>query len=50
MQLLIDLETTDVFRMRDRIKDYINHNVQVERNGLNTTVKQLKDQNNNMNK
>jgi len=50
MQILVDLETTEVFKMRDRIKRYIEENVQVERNGLNYRIKSLNEKNNQLKK
>lgn len=41
-QILQDLETTEVFQMRTKIINYINNNVQLERQGLNLQVKALK--------
>ena len=42
IQILSDLETTEVFQMRTKIINYIKNNVQLERQGLNLQVKTLK--------
>lgn len=37
-RILSDLDSTDVFNMRGRIKNYILDNVQLNRKGLKLTV------------
>ena len=39
MQILDDLETTQVFNMRETIRNYIKNNVWLEREGLNLKIK-----------
>jgi len=41
--ILDDLETTNVYDMRSRIKNYIENNVRLNREGLNLTVQKQAD-------
>jgi len=41
--ILKDIETTDIFKMRSRIKNYIENNVQLNREGLKITLHNLND-------
>ena len=40
-QILDDLDTTAVFTMRERIRQYIKNNVQLEREGLKRKLQNL---------
>jgi t-SNARE complex subunit (syntaxin) len=41
--ILDDLETTDIFKMKQRIKNYIENNVRLNRIGLKNTIKHLRE-------
>lgn len=43
-KILEELETTSVFIMRPAIKNYIENNVQLYRQGINLQLKQLREQ------
>ena len=43
LQILDDLETTEVFKMREQIQTYIRQHVWLEREGLKLQVKALTD-------
>jgi hypothetical protein len=43
MLILSDLDTTDIFKMRNRIKNYILNNVQLSRVGMEKSVKNLQE-------
>lgn len=39
--IIDDIETTELFKMKGRIKNYIENNVRLNRQGLKNTIKQL---------
>lgn len=42
IQIILDLETTEVFKMRDRIKSYLKNTIRLEREGVTIQIKELK--------
>lgn len=43
--IISDLETTEIFKMKGRIKNYIENNVRLNRQGLKNTIRQLNEKN-----
>ena len=39
--ILSDLETTDIFKLKGRVKNYIENNVKLNRKALKTTMKKM---------